>query len=148
MQLTHKIKVAIVASVASLAIAGAAFAYFTTTGGGEGEGTVGTSTALVLTGTVEDLLYPGTESQVTFTVDNASTGHQFLTTIHLDGVTTDNVACPGSDFTMPDVNASQDLASGTGISVTAEGTITMANHVAVNQDACKDAVITLDLSST
>ena len=31
MKFTHKIKVAIVGSVASLAIAGAAFAYFTTT---------------------------------------------------------------------------------------------------------------------
>ena len=47
---------------------------------------------------------------MSFTVDNSSTGHQFLTTIHLASVDTDNVGCPGSDFTMSDVAANQDLA--------------------------------------
>ena len=91
MKFTHKIKVAIVASVASLAIAGAAFAYFTSTGAGDGTGTTGTSTALVLHGTVARPCTREPTSTVTFTVDNSSTGHQFLNTIHLDSVTTDDV---------------------------------------------------------
>jgi hypothetical protein len=149
MHLSRKAKIGAVATVAILAMAGAAFAYFTAGGGGTGSGTVGTSTDLVLVGTVEDLLYPGTESGVTFTVDNPSTGTQILTTIHLDGVTTSDVLCLGTDFTMPDVAANQSLAAATDdIVVTTAGTMTMNAAPARNQDACKNATLTLDLSST
>ena len=149
MKFTHKIKVAIVASVASLAIAGAAFAYFTTTGAGTGDGDVGTSSALVLYGVVTDVLYPGTESEVTFTVDNNSEGHQNLNDIHLVSITTPAVGCiTGAlgDFSMVDVDANQDLAPGDGTEVTATGTLVMAN-TATSQDACKSAVLTLNLTS-
>ena len=143
-------KKAIAAAIAAGAVAfgGLAYAYFTTTGAGTGSGAVGTSTALVLNGTVASSLYPGTSSTVSFTVDNASPGHQLLNTIHLVNVTTDSAhsACDVSDFTMPDVVANQDFATGSGQAVTATGTITMAN-TAVSQDACKNAPLTLHLTS-
>ena len=148
MRLTHKIKVAAVAGVASIAIAGAAFAYFTTTGAGTGDGDVGTSTALVLHGVVTDALYPGTDSEVTFTVDNSSTGHQILDTIHMASISTDagHSACVMTAFTMSDVNSDQDFGTGDNQAVTATGTISMEN-TALNQDACKLAPLTLTLSS-
>jgi hypothetical protein len=148
MKISRKVKVALGATVASLAIAGSAFAYFTTTGAGTGAGTVGTGTALVIHGTAATALYPGTSSVVTFTADNASTGHQLLNTITLTGVTTNagHTGCVVADFTMSPVTANQDVPSGTGIAITATGTITMAN-TAVSQDACKDAVLTLNLTS-
>ncbi len=148
MQLTHKIKVAVVASVASVAIAGAAFAYFTHTGAGTGSGTTGTSTALVLHGAAASTLYPGTSSVVNFTVDNLSPGHQLLNTIHLVNVTTDgaHATCAVADFTMPDVVANQDFDTGSGQTVTLTGLISMANNG--NQDACKGAPLTLNLTST
>lgn len=148
MKRSRKILVAMVAGVASLAIAGAAFAYFTTTGSGTGTGSTGTSSAVTIHGTASTTLYPGTTSSVTFTVDNPSTGHQFVNTIHLASVSTDagHSACVVADYTMPDVAAAQDVASGNGIVITTTGTLTMAN-TAVSQDACKNAPLTLNFTS-
>lgn len=145
MHISRKAKVAAGVVVACLAISGAAFAYFTTTGEGQVAGAVGTSTALTITGTSASTLYPGTTSEVSFSVDNPSTGNQFVTTIHLDSVTTSVAECLGSWFTMPDVTANQDIAPG-GEAITATGTLTMANEN-VSQDACKNATMTLNLSS-
>jgi hypothetical protein len=149
MRFSRKVKVALGATVASVAIAGAAFAYFTTTGAGTGTATTGTSTALVIHGTAATTLYPGTSSTVNFTVDNASTGHQLVNVITLTSVTTDvgHSACAVADFTMPAVTANQDVASGSAIAITATGTLTMAN-TGVSQDACKNAPLTLNLTSS
>lgn len=148
MRVSRKIRVSLGAAVASIAVAGAAFAYFTTTGAGTGTGTTGTSSALVINGTAATTLYPGTTSTVTFTVNNASPGHQFVNVITLNSVSTDGAhsGCVVADFTMPPVTAAQDVASGSGIAITATGTITMAN-TGVSQDACKGAPLTLNLTS-
>lgn len=148
MKLTHKIKVAVVASVATVAIAGAAFAYFTTTGTGSGSGSVGTSSVVTITGTVTNALYPGTSSPVTFSVNNPSTGHQYVNTISLVSVAPDagHAACVVTDFSMAPVSALQDV--GTGVSaITAQGTLVMANQPLLSQDACKNATLTLTLAS-
>ena len=147
MHVSRKVKVAVGAAVACLAISGAAFAYFTTVGAGTGSGTVGTSTALVIHGTVAGPLYPGTSSTVNFTVDNSSTGHQLLNTITLGTVDTGVTECLGSWFTMTPVVANQDVASGSAITITATGTLIMQNTASV-QDACKNAALTLNLTST
>jgi hypothetical protein len=150
MRLTRKKKwLAIAAGTITVGVAAtAAFAYFTTTGSGSGSATVGTNSAVTLHGTTSPSLYPGASSTVSFTVDNPSTGHQFVTTIHLVGVTTDaaHSGCVMTDFTMPDVNASQDVPSGNGTAITATGTLSMANNG--NQDACKNAPLTLNLTSS
>jgi hypothetical protein len=145
MKVSRKVKVALGGAVASIAIAGAAFAYFTTTGTGTVSGAVGTSAALTITGTSATTLYPGTTSAVSFSVNNPSTGHQYVTTIHLDSVTTGVSGCNPTWFTMPDVTANQDIPAG-GAAIIAPGTLTMAN-AAANQDACKSASLTLNLSS-
>ena len=149
MRRSRKLVVALGATLTTFVVAGAAYAYFTTTGAGTATGTTGTSTVLVIHGTAATSLYPGTSSSVAFTVDNASTGHQYVNTIHLDSVTTDasHSACVVADFSMSDVSAAQDVANGNGIAITATGTLTMAN-TAVSQDACKSAPLTLHLSST
>lgn len=145
----RKRTMAAVGGVALLIAAGGAYAYFTTTGAGTGSGSVGTSTALVLHGTAATALYPGTSSSVTFTVDNSSTGTQRLGTIHYTGATTDvaHSACVMTDFTMSDVTANESFAAGAGQAVTATGTLLMAAQPTVNQDACKGAPLTLNLTS-
>jgi hypothetical protein len=55
-------------------------------------------------------------------------------------------ACVVADFTMPDVAANQSFANGSGQTVTATGTLTMAN-TGVSQDACQGAPLTLNLTS-
>lgn len=148
MHLSRKHKVALGATLIPALLAGAAFAYYTSTGSGTGSATAGTSTAVVLHGTVADTLYPGTSSSVSFTVDNPSNGHQYVNVITLASVTTDvaHAACVVADFSMPNVTAAQDVASGNGTAIIATGTITMAN-TSTSQDACRNAPLTLNLTS-
>jgi hypothetical protein len=140
--------------VAVLAVVGVSVAYFTSQGSGTGTATVGNSSNVTLHGTVTTTLYPGSSSPVTFTVDNPSPGAEVVHTIHLASITPDaghascSVAIAGGnpDFTMPDVAADQDIPSGNGDPVTAQGTITM-NDTNVSQDACQEATLTLHLTS-
>ncbi|HVT78802.1 MAG TPA: hypothetical protein VHD87_17305 [Acidimicrobiales bacterium] len=138
----------VLALLGSIAAGGVAWAYFTSTGSGVGTGTTGTSSTVTLHGTVASLLYPGTSSTVNFTVDNPSSGHQYVNTIHLVSVAADagHSSCVTADYTMPDVTAAQDVAHGNGTAITATGTLSMAN-TAVSQDACKGATLTLNLTS-
>jgi hypothetical protein len=128
--------------------AAAAYAYFSTAGAGTATASTGTSSALVIHGGAATTLYPGTSSTVSFTVDNPSSGHQHVNTLHLGSVTTDvaHSACVVADYTMADVTVAQDVASGNGIAITATGTLSMAN-ASVSQDACKGAPLTLNLTS-
>jgi hypothetical protein len=150
MRLTRSKKwLATAAGVVTVGVAAtAAFAYFTTTGSGEGTATVGSSSAVTLYGTTDTTLYPGTSGTVSFTVDNSSPGHQWIGTITLDSVSTDaaHSTCDTDDFTMADVDASQDVDNGDGIAITATGTLEMAN-TAVSQNGCEGAPLTLHLSS-
>ncbi|MGH9164413.1 MAG: hypothetical protein ACRDZW_02725 [Acidimicrobiales bacterium] len=148
MHLSLKKKIAAAALAATVVAGGGlAFAYFTTTGAGTGSATVGTSTALVLTGTTTGTLYPGTSVPVSFNAANSSTGNQFVGTITLASVTTDKAGCVVADFTMPPVVANQQVAPGPTNAISAGGTLTLAN-TAVSQDACKNAAVTLNLTSS
>jgi hypothetical protein len=140
----------VAAAAAAIVLAGggmAAYAYFTTTGSGTGSGSTGTSSALTIHGTVGSTLYPGTSATVSFTVDNPSPGHQYVTSIHLASITTDagHSGCVLTDYTMADVAANQSVANGNGIAITATGTLAMADNG--NQDACKNAPLTLNFTS-
>jgi hypothetical protein len=160
--------------LALLAFAGGAFAYFTATGSGTGSASVGTSSQLTLHGTTAATLYPGTSSTVNFTVDNGSSGHQQLGTIHLAsikacvgaGSTWNGSACSNSgteattcesvetgatdtntaNFWMADVAENQDLGPGAGQTATNSGTLKL-NDLNANQNACENANLTLNLTS-
>jgi protein-S-isoprenylcysteine O-methyltransferase Ste14 len=135
---------AVVSAAVVAAVGG--YAYFTTTGTGTGSASVGTDSGVTLHATTAGLLYPGGPSQtVSFTVDNPSSGHQWVGTIHLVSVATGVAGCLGADFTMPDVVAGQNVAPGGGTVITATGQLSMADNG--NQDACKNASLTLNLSS-
>ena len=146
MHVSRKVKVGVGAAVACLAISGAAFAYFTTTGTGSATGTAGTSSVLAITGTAPTALLPGTSSVVNFSVNNPSAGNQFVSTISLASVTASDAGCLSGWFSMPTVTANQNVASGT-VAITTTGLITLNNDPIVNQDACKLATLTLNLTS-
>ena len=154
----------------ALALTGVAVAYFTTSGSGTGTGSVGTSSALTIHGTTGSTLYPGTSSTVSFTADNPASGYQQIGTIHLASVVACSAAfsggvCPNGDevtscesvetgssdgntanFWMPDVVANQDLAPGSGDSVTATGSLKM-NDLTSSQNACKSVNLLLNFTS-
>ena len=160
--------------VAVVAVAGvaatAAYSYFTSTGAGTAQGTVGASTAFVLHGTAAGTAYPGQSQTVTFTVDNNGGGNQYLATIHLVSVGACATAwtypggtptCSGgaiatcggansgstNDFQMADVTVNHDYAVGTGLTVTPTGTLVM-NDLNASQNTCENAYLNLNLTST
>jgi len=152
--ITRKRALLVVGCVSALAIAAVAYAYFTSTGSGTATAKVGTASAVTLKGTVAGNLYPGASSQVTFTVDNPSSGAQRVGTISLTGITVDaghstcSVTIGGGtpDFSMPAVAVNATFPSGNGQAVTPKGTLTM-NDTGVNQNACQGAELTLALAS-
>lgn len=153
-----------------LALGGVAYAFFTASGSGTGTGSVGTSSALTIHGSTGGALYPGSSTTVTFTADNPGSGSAQLGTIHLSTVVACNTAfsgttCPSghevtgcetvesgttdgntANFWMPDVAANQEIASGSGQSVTATGSLKM-NDLSSNQDACKSVNLLLNFTS-
>lgn len=151
---SRKRALAVLATVSVLAVAAVAYAYFTSTGSGTATAKVGTSSAVTIKGTVSGNLYPGASSQVSFTVDNPSSGAQRVGTITLTGITVDaghstcsTVISGGNpDFSMPAVAVNATFGPGNGQAVTPKGTLTM-NDTGVNQNACQGAELTLAFSS-
>jgi hypothetical protein len=136
--------------LALVAIAALAYAYWTGTGSGTGEGDVGTSGSVTLTGTVTDGVAPGTSVPVSFTAANSTDSAIFVTNVHLDSVAVDaaHSECNTADFSMADVTQNHQVPAGaTAEPLPNDGSLAMAN-TAVNQDACKNATLTLTLSST
>jgi hypothetical protein len=153
-----------------VALAGAAYAYFTASGSGTGSATVGTSTALTLHGATSPSLFPGSTSTVTLTADNPSGGKERLGTVHLASVvacdqaftgttcasgheitTCESVETGSSDgnaanFWMPDVVENQEVAAGNGQTVSTPGSLTM-NDLSTSQDSCKSANLLLNFTS-
>jgi hypothetical protein len=156
--------------VGTLVLGAVAYAYFTGSGSGTGTASVGTTSALTIHGSTTGTLYPGTSTTVTFTADNPSSANEQIGTIHLASIVAcsaafSNGVCPNGDevtscesvetgatdtntdnFWMADVAANQDLAPGTGDSVTATGTLKM-NDLSSNQNACKSANLLLNFTS-
>jgi hypothetical protein len=157
----HK-KLTIFVSVATvLAMASIAFAYFTTTGAGTGDATVGTNTALVLNqasitysnSATDNVLLPGTSATVTFTVDNPSSGNQYLDTISVTSVSADasHTDCNSTlhptwfDLTDTDV-VGHNYAPGDGQAVAGDLTVDFVDQP-VSQDVCKNATLTFHYAS-
>ncbi len=140
--------------VAALTAAGAAIAYFTSSGSGTGTAAVGSSSAVTLHATISSDLYPGSSSPVSLTVDNPSSGSQSVGTVTLASISVDagHSACSTTisggnpDFTMAAVSVNKVFPPGNGQSVTPSGTLTM-NETGVNQDACQGAALTLHLTN-
>ncbi len=139
---------AVVAGLALIA-AIAGYAYWTTTGSGTGSAAAGTTTAVTLHATFTDGIYPGGTKSVSFTADSTNPGSVRVGTVHLASVTFDagHSGCSAADFTMPDVVENTDVPNGSGTALPNNGTLTFAD-TASNQDACKNATITLNLTSS
>ena len=135
--------------IAVVAIGGLAFAYWTGGGSGTGSGSVGTSNAVVLTGTVSPGSSPGTSKPVSFTAANSGTA-TYVTEVQLVSVAADGAhsACVVADFTMANVAQGHLVPAGATVEpLPNNGSLAFAN-TGLNQDACKNATLTLTLSST
>lgn len=143
-------KWAVIVTVGVLAIGGAAFAYWTNIGSGAGTETTGTNTSVVInqTSTVSGLA-PGLNAQeLSGNFDNPNAGPVRVGAVTATVTGTDKTGCGPTDYTIAGaapVNA--EIPSGTGVGSWSGLTIQFNNKAAVNQDACKNAVVSLSYSS-
>lgn len=163
MNFSLKKKVAVAAAAATLVGGvGVAFAYWTSTGSGTGSAsTTAGASNLSYTQAALNAMYPGDSAQpLVVTVKNEnSTGSQYVLNVKAY-VTTDKAGCSGGDFKIngsaaPSVEASAvalawtatDLAAGAS-AATSGDTIQFNNLTATNQDACKNAAVTVHYVTT
>jgi hypothetical protein len=139
------------AVVAVLVASVGAYAYWTTTGSGTGSATNASSNGtLVLHASFANGLTPGATEPVSYTADNSNTSDLQVGTVtavvSIDSAHA-TAGCLASDYSVPSQAENQTIAhSSTGTALTNGSTITFANS-ALNQDACKGAIVTLTLSS-
>ncbi|TFC98961.1 hypothetical protein E3T28_09370 [Cryobacterium sinapicolor] len=146
--------IALVATAMLLVGSGGAYAYWSTTGSGSGKATNGPSNgSLVLIAHLADGLTPGASVPVTYSATNAGTSSLRVGTIAQTG-TTNAPGCDFADnFTIASTVSSNTRVMGTpanqtAVNETVAGTSTlMFLDTAENQDACKGAIVTLDLTS-
>jgi hypothetical protein len=155
---TKKRVIATAIAIGALALAGGAFAYFTASGSGTGQATVGSSTPWTVTfGTTTGTMYPGAgTATLPYTVTNASTGHQKLATttasVNADtnGYVTSHgtsvTGCQAAWFTAANTApTAADLASGA--QATGSVAVTMTD-AAVSQNACQGVTPDVTVSAS
>jgi hypothetical protein len=132
------------AAIAGLASAGGAYAYWTSIG--EGTGTAGTAASalnLVISGDPAAGIKPGGSVVVPVIVNNPNSFKVNVGTVSASITTSDGQCIPADfHFTLGPVNA---LITTGNHAYT--GSLSM-DDTTVNQDACKNAIITLTYSST
>lgn len=140
-----------VVALAALALAGIAFAYFTSSGTGSGRATVGTDANVAISiDSFDSTLYPGGSTVVRFTITNNSAN----TPVQVGKVVADTSygttgvdglpdGCNAADFTFADVPVNTEILAGA--SVRGTGTLSMADPSNENQDLCKNTTPTLHL---
>ena len=139
---------AAVAGVALVAVGGgAAYAYWTTTGSGNGTATNSSGGGTVTLHAVFDAgLAPGNQVPVAYTADNATTSGTVVGELSAT-VSTNNAGCLPSWFTVTAVTGNNHVAANTsGVSV-GSGILTFNDSATENQDACKSAVVTVNVTS-
>ena len=143
--------------VAAIVVAGAAIAFWTSSGTGSGTATVGTDSGLPISAvTFGNTLYPGGKSPVSFTITNSSANSAITvaqvvadTSFGTNGITGLPGGCNPADFSFPNYAVNQSIpASGTlNVTVATASGLALSN-TAVNQDACKNASPVLHLKAS
>jgi hypothetical protein len=133
---------------------GGAYAYWTQGGSGTGSATNGTTVGITVKQTsVITGMYPGGPAQaLSGNFDNANSGPVRVATVTaaLTGVTgsVGTPACTIADFQLnnPVVTVNAEIASGNGVGAWSGPSVQLLNS-ATNQDACKNASVTLGYTS-
>ena len=155
----RRIAVVSATAVAVLGVAGVAFAYFTASGSGTGNATVGsTGTWLVTQDSTTGTIYPGSgNSVITFNVKNTGTGDQQYSTattaVNADGsgnITQSGVGVSGckASWFSPSITSDPGINTNVagGASVKVQVTVTMPTDSADNQNACQGKLPDVNLT--
>jgi hypothetical protein len=139
------------AGVLTVATAGGAYAYWSTTGSGSGSATAASSNGtVVLHAAYANGLTPGASETVTYTADNLGSSSLRVGTI-TPTVSIDDAhvaaGCDVADFTIAATTSGTTVAAGASDVALGTGTLTFKD-TDVSQDGCKGATVTLTLASS
>lgn len=143
-------KATAILTVALLTVAGGAYAYWTNTGSGSGTAATGSNAPVVVvqTSTVTGLA-PGLGAQaLSGKFNNPNGGPVFVAAVSATVTGTDQTGCDATDYIIAGtatVNAQ--IPAGTAQGTWTGLTIQFNNKPATNQDACKDAIVTIGYTS-
>lgn len=151
---THKKRnsVVVLAIIGAIAMAGAAYAYWSAGGSGTGSATTGTNAPIVAKQTsTNSNMYPGDSAQtISGNFDNGNAGPAYVSTVtvSIGSVVKATGApagtCDATDYTLANATMTVNAEVPAG---TAKGAFTGAsikfNNKASNQDACKNATVNL-----
>jgi hypothetical protein len=147
-----KKRLGVVASMLAVLLlgGGVAFAYWTTTGGGTGNASVGTDVHVTVAQTAVSGLVPGGPAvPLDFTVTNPGTGPETISGVNVVVAVSahPNGACSASDFvvTQPNIGGASEIYAGDAAafdSVDTGAAISMTD-TGSNQDGCKGATLQL-----
>lgn len=149
--------------LSALVFVGGAVAYFTASGSGTGNATVGSSSAMTISATIAPgsggLVPGGNPATVSFTVNNPGSGNQNVGTVTLAGVKaysdsghTNDITgtgagqCDTTQFTMTPVGENQDVPSGGPTALNNSGSLVFHDS-GTNQDGCKGAFLVASFTS-
>jgi hypothetical protein len=140
---------AVVAVVAAMASVGA-YAYWTNGGTGTGSAATGTTTGITVNQTsVVSGLYPGSPAQpLSGNFNNPNAGPIHVASVSGSVTGTSDVGCSAADFVVsgsPAANV-QEVPSGNAQGSWSGLSVSMTN-TAANQDACKNATLTISYTS-
>ncbi|MDQ0731159.1 hypothetical protein [Arthrobacter sp. B1I2] len=147
--MTKKNKIAAVAMSAALVAVGGgtAYAYWSTTGAGNGSAVASSgNNTVVLHSTFADGIAPGEIRAVTYTADNSNTSSTVVGSLAASVATSDPTNCLASWFTVDASNTPTTVLAKTTGTTVGTGTLTFTD-TAANQDACKTATITVNVTS-
>jgi hypothetical protein len=148
MRIRRSRKTTVIASFLVLAVAGAAYAYWTAGGSGTGTAATGESVPLTVNQvTVLDEMYPGDSPQtISGTFTNTNEGPVYVTSVtaSIASVTGGDGACSADDYTLTDavMAVGAEVAVGTGVGAWT-GADLQFNNTAANQDGCQNATVNL-----
>jgi hypothetical protein len=145
--------VVITGAVTALAVvgAGAAFAYWTSSGTSTGEAAAGTTASVTIAQDVTPPitgLYPGGPAQdVAIDITNPNDAAVTLANLTTTVTGTSNAGCTAADFQVTDAWTTTAIAGGATVNYPAVATIAMLN-TGSDQDACKGVTIDLAFSAS
>lgn len=148
-KMTKKNKIAAVAASAALVAVGggAAYAYWSTTGSGAGSAAASSGTQpITINVTVDPGVAPGTPETITYTATNPNSSSTPVT-LAKPVVTTSNAECLPAWFSATAPTGTTTVAGNASKAALGTGTLTLNDDPATNQDACKNATITVTVGS-
>lgn len=143
----------IVAGTAVLVVGGgAAFAYWTATGTGSGTATTGTVSGVIVnqTSAITGLAPGGTPEGLSGNFDNSNDAAVALTTVTGSVTATSATGCLASWYSVTGTGTvvGGSVPTGTGVGEWNGLSVALVNDPAVNQDACKNATVTITYAAS